>query len=566
MASNLKAIRKELKANKFSGIIIPKWDEFRSENVAAADDYLAWSSGFKGSYGVAFVSPKQAILFVDGRYTLQASYEAPEFEIISINNMKEWIITHATGEIVFDPWLWTEEEIQSFQTDRSDFFPLTDFFERPWPVDKRPKKELMKITYYPLSGQSSFDKRMEVAKHIKPHDFLLLTSPDSVSWLLNIRDTEREFTPVVNAYALVSSQGLVELFVDGEYKDLFDGVMVFEKNVLIARLMGLKNSTVIISPKASFIVKKALQNHVIGTNPIEMMKACKNEVELQYIRLIHRRDGAALSEFLTWLEMTDEPLSEISVRDSLLEFRKLQRHFMKPSFPSIVGAKEHSAIIHYQPTEESNYAIEDGDVLLIDSGGQYWGGTTDVTRTLVIGSAKKSCHYFKELYTAVLKGLIAVSSCKFKRGTTGHQLDALARQFLWDKGLDYAHGTGHGVGAYLNVHEGPCALSPRVSHVPLKEGMVVSVEPGVYLDDEFGIRLENLLCVIPIEDHPEFLTFETLTYVPFCPELVLFEELTEKEQAWLKNYHEETILQNIYTLISDDCYDWMFEIKEEFSK
>lgn len=562
--SKLKKIHDALIEKKFQSILIPKWDEFRAEFIESCDDYLAWSTGFTGSYGVAFISLERSVLFVDGRYTIQAKQEAKSFEIVDIKSMASWLREHAQGQVVFDPWLFTEKEIQTYQTEKSDFFPLTGFFDTIWPVAKRKTRKMPQVAYYPLSGQSSFDKRIEIIKSISPHDYILLSNPESISWLLNIRDLARDFTPVVNGYALVNREGLVELFMDGSYEDLFDGVLVLEKKLLIARLLELKDAFVIVSKKAPYMISKALKNSVIQDDPLDIKRACKNEVELQYMRLTHRRDGAALSEFLCWLSTTQEKVTEISVGSLLLQFRQLQRHFLNPSFPTIAGAREHSAIIHYHPTKKTDYTVNEGDVLLIDSGGQYWGGTTDVTRTVIKGS-KKADEYFKQVYTAVLRGVIALSSCVFKKGTSGHQLDALARTFLWEMGLDYAHGTGHGVGAFLNVHEGPQSISSYPNHTPLEKGMVVSIEPGCYLEGKFGIRLENLACVVEVEDQPDFLTFETITYAPFCADLVCIELLTDKEKAWLYKYHYEIVLQNIYTLISDDCYDFIYEAVEKFS-
>ncbi|USO02101.1 MAG: aminopeptidase P family protein [Alphaproteobacteria bacterium] len=562
--SKINHIRTALKDQKSEGIIIPKWDEFRSEFVEPCDDYLNWATNFTGSYGVAVITQKDAVLFVDGRYTIQAKDECKRFEILDINQLKSWICANTSGKIVFDPWLFTNKEIETYKTQDNTFHPVEGFFDELWPMEKRKKRILPQITYYPLSGQNSFDKRLELGQTLESHDYVLVTDPESVSWLLNIRDTAREFTPVVNGYALVNKEGSVELFADGAYEDMFENVLTFSKAKLIPRLKKLKKHSVIISASASFIISDTLKKHVVQSDTIRLKKARKNTMELQYMRLIHRRDGAALSEFLTWLSTTEEAVTELTASDILLQFRQLQRQFLQPSFPTIAGAKENSAIIHYRPTKKTNKTVENGDVFLVDSGGQYWGGTTDVTRTIVKGGGQYATHTFKEIYTAVLKGVIALSSCVFKKGTTGHQLDCLARMFLWELGLDYPHGTGHGVGAFLNVHEGPQSISSKPNNVALEEGMVLSVEPGYYQEGAFGIRLENLVCVVPSEEHTDYLTFETLTYVPFEPELINFDALTEKEKKWLRHYHSDLIMQNIYSLVSDDCYDWLSETAEKF--
>ena len=563
--SKLGCIRSALKDHKYDGIIIPKWDEFRSEFVEHFDDYLNWATNFTGSYGVAVITQKEALIFVDGRYTLQAQQECQKFQTQDIKDLTSWIQANTSGTIVFDPWLFTQQEITAYQTKNTALLPIEHFFDTLWPPQKRIKKITPQVTYYPLSGQNSFEKRIELIKNIPPHDYILINNPDSIAWLLNIRDIAKNFTPVVNSYALINKEGLVELFMDGLYEDIFEGVIVLEKHHLIPRLLKLKNKSIVISKSAPYIISKACAHPIIKDDPVLLKKACKNTIELQYMRLIHRRDGAALSEFLAWLSITTDPVTELDASDTLLQFRKLQRQFLQPSFPTIAGTKEHSAIIHYRPTKATNYTIDDGDVFLLDSGGQYWGGTTDVTRTVIKGGGKYASNEFKNIYTAVLRGLIALSSCVFKKGTTGHQLDCLARTFLWDMGLDYPHGTGHGVGASLNVHEGPQSISSRPTNIPLLEGMVVSIEPGCYLEGKFGIRLENLACVKKVE-HLDFLTFETLTYVPFDPELIQFSLLTEKEKNWLKDYHSDMVMQNIHALISDDCYDWIFNITEVFQE
>lgn len=558
--NRLKQIRELLDTNNYDAIIIPKWDEFRSEFVNPVDDYLKWSTNFTGSYGLAYVGKEEAILFVDGRYTIQAKKETKGFQIFDIRQLSSWFKAHLVGKVLFDPWLFSENEIKSYSNDSVDFIPAPNFLDQIWVQRKKLQNKKQQIVTYTLAGETSLEKRDRVKKELGSCDYLLITDPENISWLLNIRNIEGDFVPSVSSYAILDRDGKVELFVDEAEAEALEEVFVFPKNNIVDRIRDLENSKFLVSKNAPIILTEKIPNKSVNTDPITLMKACKNEVEIESMQLIHRRDSAAVTEFLYWLLHTEEEVTELSAADALLDFRRYQRNFLNLSFPTISAAKEHSAIIHYQPQKSTNYTLEEGDVYLVDSGGQYWGGTTDVTRTVCLGAVEPKV---KEIYTLVLKGHIALSSAIFPAGTTGGQLDVLARQFLWQKNLDYPHSTGHGVGTYLNVHEGPQSIGARLNQVPLKPGMVVSIEPGCYLEGTFGVRLENLVYVQDLNNG--FYKFEPLTLVPFSPELIDSDSLTKQEKDWLYHYHNDLILQTIYSLISDDCFDWIMDITDHFS-
>lgn len=545
----LESLRKIMVEEGLAALLIPHADEFQGEMLPPRAERLKWLTGFTGSAGFAVVTLDKAAFFTDARYLLQAKQQlSSEYEIYNTFSLSpsRWLsdTVEAKGKVGYDAWLFTETQIQKYS------LPLTSLENHP--LDKlwtdRPLPTHDPIVLYPLeyAGEESQSKCNRIAKSLKV-DQVLVTAPDSVAWLLNIRGSDAPYTPLVNAMCLLYKDGSYELFVDlqkvtkpVENYIQQGGGHVFEFQNLISRLKKLKGTCQVDPGTAPILLLHVLQtagvNIVRETDPCLLPKALKNPIECEGARQAHIQDGLALCRFFAWLEQA--PLqgetTEITTAEKLLGFRKQGKNFMGPSFLTISSFGPHGAIVHYHPTPTSDVPLKRNGIYLVDSGGQYLGGTTDVTRTLTLGIPSEE---EKNYYTRVLKGHIAFAKAIFPETTTAGQLDSFARQFLWQIGADYNHSTGHGVGSYLNVHESPPLTSPRVIGEPLRPGMILSNEPGYYKEGHYGIRIESLMMVKEIPHLKGFYGFETLTLAPVDMNLIDMSLLTEEEKIWIKDYH-----------------------------
>ncbi len=583
-SSRLQLLRQELKAQGLDAFLVSMADEFRSEYVPPSARRIQFLTGFTGSAGFLIVTGGKAAFFTDGRYTLQASQQIGDGAFGLFDSADRtpsaWLEENAWPgmKIGFDPWLHTAAEIENFQKTLAKKDAALVPVERN-PVDAvwtdRPTPPLAKIFAHEglFAGKPSAEKRLEIAKDLMKSgvNAAVLTDPASIAWLLNVRGGDAPHAPLPFSYAIVRNDATVEWFADRQ--KLTDGLETHLGNGVfrhgmedfpeaLRRLAESRSLVRIDTSVTPFRIADALEKAGAsidrGLDPCALPKACKNLVELDGMRAAHRRDGAALVKFLAWLDRLDDPASvtEVQAGEKLAALRAEGAHYRGPSFDTIAAAGSHGAIVHYRATRLSDRPLEADSLFLIDSGAQYLDGTTDVTRTVVIG--KPSAEMI-DRYTRVLKGHIALASVRFPEGTTGADLDALARQFLWEAGLDYNHGTGHGVGSYLGVHEGPQSLSRR-STTPLKPGMVLSNEPGFYKEGSYGIRLENLQAVVERLEigAPErkMLGFETLTLAPFDRRPIDPAMLTGSERAWLNAYHAR-VFEAIRPLVDEKTVSWL---------
>jgi Xaa-Pro aminopeptidase len=559
-------LRKELAEAELVGFLVPRADEHQGEYVPPRAQRLAWLTGFTGSAGLAVVLADVAAIFVDGRYTLQVRDEVPgdvfEYHHVTDSPPAEWLrLRLRQGDrLGYDPWLHTIESVERLQATcgkaGATLIPVAgNLVDRIW--DDQPPPPRGPIVPHDLkhAGRPSPDKRREIAELLAREavDAVVLTAPDSIAWLLNVRGSDVAHTPLPLAFAVVHGDGTVDLFVDapklapGVREHLGEGVRVSPPQALGSALdrLGAARRTVQTDPSstAAWIVQRltgAGATVARAADPCLLPKATKNDVELAGARSAHEKDGVALSRFLAWLAREAPPgrLTEISAAARLDALRAEEPLFRDVSFPTISGAGPNGAIVHYRATPRTDRRIEPGMLYLVDSGAQYLDGTTDVTRTIAIGRPTAEQ---RDRFTRVLRGHIALATARFPKGTTGSQLDALARAPLWDAGLDYDHGTGHGVGSYLSVHEGPQRISKVGNTVALRPGMIVSNEPGYYKTGEYGIRIESLVVVVPVPGPPggevALHGFETLTLAPIDRTLVDPASLTPAELAWLDAYH-----------------------------
>ena len=579
-AARLEALRAELARRHLDGFVVPRSDEHQGEYVAGGAQRLAWLTGFTGSAGLAVVLAERAALFVDGRYTLQAASEVDgalyEHRHLTRAPADEWLRRHlpAGAALGYDPRLHGERERDSLATPCRDAGArLAACADNPidaiW--DDRPPPPLGPVAPHPLrfAGMDAAEKRRRVADAIAAAraDAALLSAPDSIAWLLNVRGADVLNSPLPHSFAIVNADRAVDWFVDRRKllpevaAHLGAAVRVRPPVDLAGALDALarKGKAVLVDPAATPVwmvdrlAGKRAGAAVRGPDPCAALKARKNDVERDGIRAAHRRDGAALVRFLAWLEAAAAggAVTERSAAARLAALREGGVHYRGPSFDTISGAGPNGAIVHYRVTPESDRRLEPGTLYLVDSGAQYLDGTTDVTRTVALGAPLPE---HRDRFTRVLRGHIALATATFPRGTTGAQLDALARQFLWQAGLDYDHGTGHGVGCHLNVHEGPQRIA-RAGDAPLEPGMVVSNEPGYYKTGAYGIRIENLVAVTaaaaPEGAERELLGFETLTLAPIDRALIEAGMLTEGERAWLDRYHRR-VAHTLAPLLAGD--------------
>ena len=564
-AERLADLRAELKRRGLDGFVVPRADEHQGEYVPRRSQRLGWLTGFSGSAGLAIVLADSAAIFVDGRYTLavraQVDTEAFVPHQIPEESPEAWIAAHLprNGKLGFDPWLQTVDGHERFARAAAraggSFVPVEQN-----PIDSvwrdRPAPPLAPVLPHPVefAGETSEQRRRRIAHIVAERgaDVAFLTAPDSIAWLLNVRGGDVPRTPFALGFALLHTDGHVDLYMDRrKIPDrtvawLGNAVTLAPPEELGAAIdaLGTLGKRVLIEPStAPFWAATRLQAAGVAmvrdADPVALPKACKNAVELEGIRVAHRRDGAAVSRFLGWLAASSKggTLREIEVSDRLQAMRQETGKLRDLSFDTISGAGPNGAIVHYRASTATERALEPGSLYLVDSGGQYRDGTTDITRTVAIGTPNPE---MKDRFTRVLKGHIALATARFPAGTTGSQLDALARYALWQVGLHYDHGTGHGVGAYLSVHEGPHRISKVANNVALQPGMIVSNEPGYYKTGAYGIRIENLVAVkeASIEGADRrYFEFETLTLAPIDLNAIDAGLLTGAEKAWLNGYH-----------------------------
>ncbi len=561
-----------------AGFLVPRADAHQGEYVAARDERLQWLTGFTGSAGFCIVLPDVAGVFIDGRYRTQvkAQVDLAAYTPVPWPEVKpgEWIAEHlSAGMVGFDPWLHTADEIEKLEK-ALEGSPVTISRVTKNPLDTiwpdHPPAPLGKAFIHPdhLAGESHAQKRTRLAEELRKagQRAAVLTLPDSLCWLLNIRGADVPKNPVVHGFALLHDDGRVDLFSDpAKYDDavrahLGPEVRLAPPDALADALRALAGPVRVDKGSAPLAVADILRAAGVevawGDDPCKLPKARKNPAEIAATREAHLRDGAAMVEFLCWLDReAPGTLTEIAVVQALEGFRRATNALHDISFDTICGAGPNGAIIHYRVTEETNRPIRAGELLLVDSGGQYVDGTTDITRTIAIGDPGEEA---RAAYTRVLQGMIAISRARFPKGLSGRDIDALARFPLWLAGQDYDHGTGHGVGAFLSVHEGPQRIS-RLSEVSLEPGMILSNEPGYYREGAFGIRLENLIVVEPappLGDNRAQLAFETLTWVPFDRRLIRAADLAPGERAWLDAYHAQ-VLEKLGKRVAGATLSWL---------
>ncbi|MBO9377439.1 M24 family metallopeptidase [Sphingomonas histidinilytica] len=562
----LKALREELARRKLDGFVVPLTDEHMSEYVGAYAQRLAWLTGFQGSAGSAVVLPAEAAIFVDGRYTLQVREQVDgkhwSYQSVPQTSVAAWLEEHAPGggRIGYDPWLhtkgWVTAARKALAAKGAELVAVdTNPVDAIWPDRPAPSKARLVVQPDELTGKSSAAKRADIADWLtaKGADAAVLSALDSIAWAFNIRGQDVDRTPVALAYAVVHDDATADLYVapdkidDAVRAHLGNGVRLHDRAAFESALRALDGKTVAADPeRAVAAIFEALEaggaRLIEERDPVVLPKAIKNPVEIAGHKAAQARDGAALSRFLHWLsvEAPKGGLDEIQASDKLQALRAEGGLLKDLSFDTISGAGPNGAVVHYRASDETKRVLEPNSLYLVDSGGQYQDGTTDVTRTVAIGTPTQE---MRDRYTRVLKGHVAIARAVFPHGTRGGQLDILARQYLWAAGLDYAHGTGHGVGAYLSVHEGPQRIATfGGGDEPLQPGMILSNEPGYYKAGEYGIRIENLILTVPMAiegAEKEMLGFETLTFAPYERALIDTSMLDAGEIAWIDAYHAQ---------------------------
>jgi Xaa-Pro aminopeptidase len=580
----LEALRAELKSQGLDGFIVPRQDEFQGEYVAPYAERLRWLTGFGGSWGVAIIMLDKAAIFVDGRYTLQL-VEQVDTSLFTPRHLieeppPEWVQANlATGQVLgYDPWLLTPEQVNRLNQAAAKVGAELRPVDRN-PVDAvwhdRPQRPSTPVEIQPtqFAGRTPAEKLAEAARSLEATgvDAAIITLPDSIAWLFNIRGHDVAYTPVVHAQFIVRRAGKADLFIDParlteEAKDHLAAVVhTHPREAFIPSVEALGREKAKVVADLSSLpqrVRSAIESAggalVNGPDPTVLPKARKNAVEQEGARNAHRRDGAAMARFLCWLEREGPKgrLTELSVAEKLEEFRRGTGELRDLSCETIAAAGPNAAIPHYHASRESDRKLESNAIFLIDSGAQYQDGTTDITRTVIIGEPTRE---MRDRFTRVLKGMIGISTIRFPKGTTGSQLDVLARAALWKAGCDYDHGTGHGVGSYLSVHEGPARIN-KIDRTPLEPGMILSDEPGYYKPGHYGIRIENLVLVHEPQEieggNRAMMGFETLTLAPIDRRLVDAALLTEEELAWFNGYHAR-VAAAVGLLLEGEDREWL---------
>ena len=578
VAPRLKALRAVMADAGLDGFLVPRADAHRGESVPPGEARLAWLTGFTGSAGIAVVGPKKAGLFVDSRYTLQAPAETDTRKVTVIETgqaaMSEKIgdFVPKGGRIGYDPWLHTPGEIRDLEgklEGHAVLIPSENLVDRIW--EGRPPAPVTPIEFLGnnRAGKSSSEKLDDLRRTLRDQnaDAVVLTLPESICWLFNMRGRDVPNTPFVLGFAVIPKRGAPTFYVDKAKitpalkKGLSGLAGIADANGLIGALarLGKKGGRVMVDPATCPVaivdaVRNAGAALVERRDPVLLPKARKNAVEIGGMKEAQRLDGVAMAKFLCWFdaEAPKGKLDEISIITALEAFRREEESLADVSFETIAGAGANGAIVHYRVNTRTNRRLKPGELMLVDSGGQFLSGTTDITRTISTG---RTTAEQRDRFTRVLKGMIAISMARFPKGTTGAQIDVLARQFLWQDGVTYTHGTGHGVGHFLAVHEGPVGISPRYT-IPFEPGMIVSNEPGYYKAGAYGIRIENLILVVESAVGEGYLEFETLTLCPIDLRLIDETLLTVAERDWLNAYHKR-VWREIGPLVAGEIKAWL---------
>ncbi|HCG8254077.1 TPA: aminopeptidase P family protein [Vibrio parahaemolyticus] len=582
--SRVNAIREWLAQHNIDALLIPHEDEYLGEYVPAHNERLHWLTGFTGSAGAAVITQDKAAIFVDGRYTVQVTKQVPselfEYRHLIEEPALDWIQDHLTANasVAIDPRMHSSAWLDMAQAKLAGKLELNIISSNP--IDElwhdRPAPVVSDVRLMPTEavGQSSESKRKEIAQLVAKAgaDSAVITALDSICWLLNVRGLDVSRLPVLLSHAILHADSSVEYFLDparlpAEFSEhVGTGVTVHHPEALQSRLEAMSGKKVLLDPAISnawfkLVLQNAGASVIAAADPCLMPKAAKNEVEIAGMKACHIRDGVAMSKFLCWLDAevaTGNLHDEATLADRLEAFRKEDPTLMDLSFDTISATGGNAAMCHYNHENQPEPGkLELNTLYLVDSGGQYLDGTTDITRTIAIG--QPSAEMIKQ-FTLALKGHIGVARARFPKGTRGYQIDTLARQHLWAEGYDYDHGTGHGVGHFLSVHEGPASISKKQIDVPLTEGMVLSNEPGYYRADAFGIRIENLELVVETPTNGDFpvLSFESLTRCPIDKRNINVDMLTRPELAWLNDYHQK-VWEQISPLVEGEVKEWLRE-------
>ncbi|MFW9715826.1 aminopeptidase P family protein [Vibrio parahaemolyticus] len=582
--SRVNAIREWLAQHNIDALLIPHEDEYLGEYVPAHNERLHWLTGFTGSAGAAVITQHKAAIFVDGRYTVQVTKQVPnelfEYRHLIEEPALDWIQDNLTANasVAIDPRMHSSAWLDMAQAKLAGKLELNILSSNP--IDAlwhdRPAPVVSDVRLMPTEavGQSSESKRKEIAQLVTKAgaDSAVITALDSICWLLNVRGLDVSRLPVLLSHAILHADSSVEYFLDparlpAEFAaHVGTGVTVHHPEALQSRLEAMSGKKVLLDPAISnawfkLVLQNAGASVIAAADPCLMPKAAKNEVEIAGMKACHIRDGVAMSKFLCWLDAevaAGNLHDEATLADRLEAFRKEDPTLMDLSFDTISAAGGNAAMCHYNHENQPEPGkLELNTLYLVDSGGQYLDGTTDITRTIAIG--QPSAEMIKQ-FTLALKGHIGVARARFPKGTRGYQIDTLARQHLWAEGYDYDHGTGHGVGHFLSVHEGPASISKKQIDVPLTEGMVLSNEPGYYRADAFGIRIENLELVVETPTNGDFpvLSFESLTRCPIDKRNINVDMLTRPELAWLNDYHQK-VWEQISPLVEGEVKEWLRE-------
>jgi Xaa-Pro aminopeptidase len=561
--TRIAALRAELKRRGLDGLVVPRADRQQNEYLPACEERLAWLTGFTGSAGAAAVLAERAALFVDGRYTVQAAAQI-DAKLFAIEHLvdsppEQWLEQNlkSGAKLGYDPWLHTSESADRLRkacaTAGAELVAVDNNpIDALWSDRPAPPAGPVSLRDIKLAGESAADKFKRIQAELKKlrADVLVVSDPQNVAWAFNIRGSDIAHTPLALAFAVIPREGKPALYVetaklDNKTRPALEEIAVVRAPAELARdLAQLKDKTVRLDQASAAdaltrLVSGCVGKPVRGADPIALMKAVKNHAEIAGSRAAHTRDGVAMARFLAWLEREAPAgkLTEIDAVEALESFRRDSGLLKDISFPTIAGSGPNGAIVHYRVTRATNRTIGKNELFLVDSGAQYEDGTTDITRTVAVGTPSDE---MRDRFTRVLKGHIAIASAVFPENTSGAQLDPLARTALWQAGLDFDHGTGHGVGSYLSVHEGPARIS-KLGTVALRRGMILSNEPGYYKTGAYGIRIENLLLVIaapePKGAEKPVNAFETLTLAPIDRRLIDSRLLTAKERNWIDSYH-----------------------------
>ncbi|MBU2581145.1 MAG: aminopeptidase P family protein [Alphaproteobacteria bacterium] len=586
VAERVASLRNELAARNIDAYIVPRTDAHQGEYIPARDERLAWLTGFTGSAGSAVVSMKKAALFVDGRYTVQARNETDTnvIDVVPMADKKaeDWLAHELKygARVAFDPKLFTLAQIQRLKRRLADkeirfkaILPSSNLIDRLWNDPDRPPPPTGAIVPHPasLAGQTAKEKIAAIQSRLKEReiDAAILTSRESIAWAFNLRGCDVSHTPVFSAFAIVHQKGRAELFVElsnltsDAQKALKPVADTSPYNQFRHRLGELKKQGIkfgLDPTTASYAIASriGINRFIRLPDPCIAPRAIKNATQIAGSRAAHQRDGAAVTRFLAWLDenAATGKVDEIAAATALEDFRRETGELKEISFDTIAGSGPNGAIVHYRVNSKTNRKLKRGELFLVDSGAQYQDGTTDITRTIAIG---KPAGEMRRHFTLVLKGHIAIATAHFPKGTRGRDLDPLARNALWQAGLDYDHGTGHGVGSYLSVHEGPVSIS-RANGEVVKPGMILSNEPGYYREGHYGIRIENLVLVndpeVPKGGDRPMMSFETLTLAPIDRRLIDAELLTRPERDWLDAYHAR-VLKTLGPQLDKPTRSWL---------